>query len=54
MLLQGKRTWVFTEPPVIIATGTVVGPDEGQGPLASEFDLVHPDLEMGQPTWEKS
>jgi stage V sporulation protein AD len=54
MILQGERTWVFPKPPVIVATGTVVGPDEGEGPLASEFDLVHPDLEMGQPSWEKS
>ncbi|WP_256760341.1 stage V sporulation protein AD [Cohnella sp. WQ 127256] len=53
-MLQGKRTWVYDNPPVIIGTGTVVGPDEGQGPLASEFDLVHPDLEVGQSTWEKS
>lgn len=54
MILQGNRTWVFQEPPVIVATGTVVGPDEGQGPLAAEFDLVHPDLEVGQPSWEKA
>ncbi|WP_035119722.1 stage V sporulation protein AD [Cohnella panacarvi] len=54
MILQGNRSWVFQNPPVILATGTVVGPDEGQGPLASEFDLVHPDLEIGQPSWEKS
>lgn len=54
MILQGNRSWVFQEPPVIIATGTVVGPDEGQGPLAADFDLVHPDLEIGQPSWEKS
>ncbi|WP_198960571.1 MULTISPECIES: stage V sporulation protein AD [unclassified Cohnella] len=53
-MLQGKRSWVFEQPPVIIATGTVVGPDEGQGPLAADFDLVHPDMEIGQPTWEKS
>ncbi|MFC4599289.1 stage V sporulation protein AD [Cohnella hongkongensis] len=53
-MLQGKRSWVFERPPVIIGTGTVVGPDEGQGPLAADFDLVHPDLEIGQPTWEKS
>jgi len=53
-MLQGDRTWVYPVPPVIIATGTVVGPDEGQGPLAADFDLVHPDLEVGQPTWEKS
>lgn len=54
MILQGNRTWVYHEPPVILGTGTVVGPDEGKGPLAAEFDLVHPDLEVGQPTWEKS
>ncbi|WP_420888820.1 stage V sporulation protein AD [Cohnella candidum] len=51
---QGARTWLFPEPPVIIGTGTVVGPDEGEGPLAQDFDLVHPDLEIGQPSWEKS
>ncbi|XID96118.1 stage V sporulation protein AD [Paenibacillaceae bacterium WGS1546] len=53
-MLQGKRTWAFDKPPVIVAAGTVVGPDEGEGPLAADFDLVHPDLEIGQPTWEKS
>jgi len=51
---QGERTWVFPTPPVIVSTGTVVGPDEGAGPLAADFDLVHPDLEIGQPSWEKA
>ncbi|MBW5444976.1 stage V sporulation protein AD [Cohnella sp. CFH 77786] len=51
---QGERSWSFPQPPVIIGTGTVVGPDEGEGPLAGDFDLVHPDLEIGQPSWEKS
>nr|WP_276356423.1 stage V sporulation protein AD [Cohnella sp. YIM B05605] len=51
---QGDRSWVFPKPPVILGTGTVVGPDEGEGPLAADFDLVHPDLEIGQPSWEKS
>lgn len=54
MMRQGARSWVFPRPPVIIGTGTVVGPDEGNGPLAADFDLVHPDLEIGQPSWEKS
>ncbi|WEK56362.1 MAG: stage V sporulation protein AD [Candidatus Cohnella colombiensis] len=53
-MLRGDRTWVYDEPPVIIATGTVVGPDEGKGPLSSDFDVVHQDLEIGQPSWEKS
>lgn len=51
---RGQRSWVFRRPPVIVSTGTVVGPDEGQGPLAGDFDLVHDDLEMGQPSWEKA
>jgi stage V sporulation protein AD len=54
MLRSGKRTWLFTEPPVIAAAGTVVGPDEGSGPLSADFDLVHPTLDIGQPSWEKS
>ncbi|MBB6636156.1 stage V sporulation protein AD [Cohnella thailandensis] len=51
---QGERTWAFPNPPVIIATGTVVGPDEGEGPLSADFDLVHPDMELQQPSWEKA
>jgi stage V sporulation protein AD len=54
MIRQGERSWVFPKPPVIIGTGTVVGPDEGEGPLAADFDLVHPDLEIGQSSWEKA
>lgn len=54
MLRQGERTWAFPEPPVIIGTGTVAGPDEGEGPLAADFDLVHPDFEVGQSSWEKA
>jgi stage V sporulation protein AD len=54
MIRQGEQSWVFPEPPVITATGTVVGPEEGEGPLAADFDLVHPDLEIGQSSWEKS
>ncbi|KIL37201.1 SpoVAD [Cohnella kolymensis] len=53
-MLTGKRTWMYPKPPVIIATGTVVGPDEGKGPLANDFDLIHSDYEIGQSTWEKS
>ena len=51
-MLRGRR-W-FDSSPVIIGTGTVVGPDEGDGPLAPEFDLVHPELDMQQKSWEKA
>lgn len=53
-MLRGKQTWWFENKPVIIGTATVVGPDEGEGPLAAEFDLVHQELDMQQKTWEKA
>lgn len=51
---KGKQTWWFENRPVIIGTATVVGPDEGDGPLAADFDLVHPELDLQQKTWEKA
>ncbi|WP_339278644.1 stage V sporulation protein AD [Paenibacillus sp. FSL W8-1187] len=51
---KGKQTWWFENRPVIIGTATVVGPDEGDGPLAADFDLVHPELDLQQKSWEKA
>ncbi|WP_341281987.1 stage V sporulation protein AD [Paenibacillus sp. FSL H8-0537] len=53
-MLRGKQTWWFEKRPVIIGAATVVGPDEGDGPLAEDFDLVHPELDMQQKSWEKA
>ncbi|QYR20189.1 stage V sporulation protein AD [Paenibacillus sp. sptzw28] len=53
-MLRGKQTWWFENRPVIIGAATVVGPDEGEGPLAADFDLVHPELDMQQKSWEKA
>lgn len=53
-MLRGKQTWWFDKRPVIIGAATVVGPDEGDGPLAADFDLVHPELDMQQKSWEKA
>jgi len=53
-MLRGKQSWWFENRPVIIGAAAVVGPDEGDGPLADEFDLVHPELDMGQKSWEKA
>ena len=50
----GRQTWLFKNKPVIISTGTVVGPDEGEGPLADTFDYVHEDLDMQEKSWEKA
>ena len=53
-MLRGHQTWVFPSKPTIIATGTVVGPFEGKGPLAEDFDLIHGDLWLGQDSYEKA
>lgn len=50
----GKQTIAFTNPPVIIGAGSIVGPKEGQGPLGKEFDTVLPDTLDGEQTWEKA
>ena len=50
----GKQTWQFISQPRVIATGTVVGEKEGQGPLGQTFDLVLADPYVGQKTWEKA
>ncbi|MEI7026853.1 stage V sporulation protein AD [Paenibacillus sp. y28] len=53
-MLQGKQTWLFRNKPVLTAEATIVGPDEGQGPLKDRFDVVHPDLMLDQDSWEKA
>lgn len=53
-MLTGHQTWTFERPPVILSTATVVGPDEGQGPIADDFDIVHGDMMLGQDSWEKA
>ena len=53
-MLKGHQSWVFENRPVILSTATVVGPFEGQGPLANDFDIVHGDLMLGQDSWEKA
>ncbi|TVY09049.1 stage V sporulation protein AD [Paenibacillus cremeus] len=53
-MLKGYQSWEFTNRPVILGTATVVGPDEGKGPLGNEFDIVHSDTKLGQDSWEKA
>lgn len=53
-MLKGHQSWKFENRPVIQAAATVVGPFEGQGPLADDFDIVHGDLTLGQDSWEKA
>ncbi|WP_258359069.1 stage V sporulation protein AD [Moorella sulfitireducens] len=50
----GQHTIQFANPPVIVATATVVGPKEGEGPLGNTFDMVIDDSYFGEETWEKA
>lgn len=50
----GSQTWEFTNRPVILGSSAVVGPEEGEGPLASDFDFIFDSLEMDEKTWEKA
>jgi stage V sporulation protein AD len=54
MGLIGKQTWQFASKPVLVSTGAVVGPKEGEGPLGQDFDAVHQDPYLGQDSWEKA
>lgn len=49
--LQGQ-TWLFDSRPGLVATGTVAGSVESNGPLGSEFDLNMTDDRWGMSTWE--
>ncbi|MEK5443625.1 stage V sporulation protein AD [Fredinandcohnia sp. FSL W7-1320] len=53
-MLTGHRTWIFDKKPVIISTGTVVGPFEGKGNLARDFDLIHGEIWLNQDSFEKA
>ncbi|MHB1126834.1 MAG: stage V sporulation protein AD [Bacillota bacterium] len=50
----GKYTVQFEHPPVILATATIVGPKEGQGPLADTFDKILKDGYYQEKSWEKA
>jgi len=50
----GGQTWQFTTRPVILGSSAVVGPEEGEGPLVSDFDFIFDSLKMGEKTWEKA
>jgi stage V sporulation protein AD len=53
-MLKGHQSWLFENNPVIAGAAAIVGPFEGQGPLAMDFDIIHGDLRLGQDSWEKA
>ena len=50
----GKRSILFSRPPVIIGAGSVAGEKEGDGPFGNCFDLVEKDPLFGSDTWEEA
>lgn len=53
-MLQGHQTWIFPNRPHIASSAAAVGPMEGAGPLAADFDIIHADLRFGQESYEKA
>ncbi|MGD0622900.1 MAG: stage V sporulation protein AD [Thermacetogeniaceae bacterium] len=50
----GRQSFRFNKPPVIAAAANIVGPMEGEGPLAAQFDWILDDILFGEPTWERA
>lgn len=50
----GKQTVRLQNPPKIIATTSIVGPKEGEGPLKDYFDIILQDDTNGKDSFEKA
>ncbi|WFD09435.1 stage V sporulation protein AD [Tepidibacter hydrothermalis] len=48
----GNQTIQLQNNPVIISTGSIVGPKEGEGPLKDYFDMILKDDLFGEESWE--
>ena len=53
-MLTGQQSWLFSRKPVIIGRAAVVGPEEGKGPLAADFDQIYDDLMLEEKSWEQA
>ena len=50
----GDASVRFTAPPTIKSAAAIVGPKEGEGPLAAYFDEISQDVLFGKETWEQA
>lgn len=50
----GTQTYKLDNPATILATSSIVGKKEGDGPLAKYFDVCLEDEFYGEKTWEKA
>jgi len=51
---KGLQTLMFAEPPFITSSASLVGPKEGEGPWAKDFDRILDDYLFSEKTWEKA
>jgi stage V sporulation protein AD len=51
---KGQQTLMFAEPPYITSSASLVGPKEGEGPWAKEFDKILDDYLWNEESWEKT
>lgn len=49
---SGAQTFIYDRPVAIASHTSIVGPKEGQGPLAEWFDVILKDDLLGQKSWE--
>ena len=52
MSRRGEQTFIYDRPPAILSHASIVGPKEGNGPLAHWFDTILEDDILGQKSWE--
>lgn len=50
----GSQSWQLHNPPVIVASASIVGEMEGKGPFGRSFDYVLEDNYFGEKSWEKA
>lgn len=49
-----NRVIKFKNPPTISCAASIVGKEEGAGPLGDEFDEIYEDATLGESSWEKA
>lgn len=50
----GMQSIHFTQAPYILASASVVGKKEGEGPIGNEFDMICDTDKFGEDTWEEA
>ena len=50
----GTQSIHFTQAPYILASASVVGKKEGEGPIGNEFDMICDTDKFGEDTWEEA